>query len=578
MRPLRAYLLALVVGVVLPLFALTVVQAVDSAARQRAAVEAGLVDTSRALATSVEHELLRSIAALNALAASPRLASGDIAGFAEEAREATGRLPWFTVWLADPQGQQLMNLLVPPGGTLPTVAGRAYVAEAIRTGEPSVSDLVLGLVSGKPSVTVVVPRLKNGKITHIVAAALRPHTFNDILASVNQQLRTATASIVGRDFLVIARNRDAERWIGQRAHESYIESLSEAPEGLTRSSTLEGQNVYTAYRRLPLSGWTVGMGVLTSEVEGPLRQALWRAALIGVAALLLASTVAVLLSRRITVPIKTLAAAAEGIASGQRRPVPQGSRITEIAILARALESAADATHERNQLAEQARFITAELEAAEIRERQQIARDLHDDLAQTLAAAQIRLARLQRHADPDVARMAAELDALVGRANRSTRSLAEQLSPPALYELGLVPALEWLAQQFEQDYGLEVEVQDDGRPKPLSIEAASVIFRCVRELLINVAKHAQTQFASVSLAVEGGRDLVIHVLDAGRGIDVTAAGARARSGRLGLRGVGERLTHLGGAFDIAPLPDGGTEATLRVPLQPPGEAGMPPAP
>ncbi|HEU6454633.1 MAG TPA: hypothetical protein VN201_04155, partial [Roseateles sp.] len=74
MRPLRAYLLALVIGVVLPLFALTVVQAVDSAARQRAAVEAGLVDTSRALATSVEHELLRSIAALNALAASPRLA------------------------------------------------------------------------------------------------------------------------------------------------------------------------------------------------------------------------------------------------------------------------------------------------------------------------------------------------------------------------------------------------------------------------------------------------------------------------------------------------------------------------
>jgi len=566
MRPLRAYLLALVASVILPLLVLASLLTLDGAARQRRAMEAGVSQTAQALATSVEHELLRSVAALNVLAASPRLASGDLEVFREEAGAAMAQMPWSTVWVSDAGGRELMNLLAPSGSRLPSVADRSYAREALRTGHWAVSGLIQGRVSGQPNVTLVVPQPPEGKPRYLVGAALHPSAFDDLLASVNQKLRTATASIVGRDYVIIARNRDAARWVGQRAHESYIESLTDAPDGLTKTRTLEGDAVYAAYRRLPHSGWTVGMGVLASEVDEPLRHGLWVTGAVGLAALLVASMLAVMLSRRITRPMETLAATAKGIAVGRHGPVPNGSRIAEIAALAQALQLAAVATAERNQLAEQARCITAELEAAEIRERQQIARDLHDDLAQTLAAALIRLSSLQAHLDPEVARSATELAELVGRADHATRTLAQRLSPPVLYELGLVPALEWLAQQLELDYGLAVQVVDDSEPKALSPEAASIVFRGVRELLINVAKHAQTKTAIVTLCVTERRELLISVVDAGRGIDPSVAAGRIEPGRLGLRGVKERLAHLGGSFEIVALCGGGSKASIRLPL------------
>lgn len=575
MRSLRAYLLALVVGAVVPLVVLTATHVMGSAARERQAIDAGLISTSRALATSVEHELLRSIAALQVLAASPRLASGDIAGFYSEAREAMAQLPWFTVWLAAADGRQVMNLLVPLGAPLPTVADRPYFIEALRSGKPAVSDLIIGRVSKQPNITVAVPRMKNGRVAFVIAAALQPATFNGILASAGEGLETATASVIGRDFVVIARNRDAQRWTGQRANENYISSLTDATEGVIRTATLEGDAVYAAYRRLPDSGWTVGLGVRAAEVEGPSRRALGTSAVLGLAGLLFAGTVAALLSWRISVPIRRLAAVADGIALGRHDAPPLRSNIVEIETLAKALQFAARATLERDELAEQARRITAELEGVEIRERQQIARDLHDDLSQTLSAAQIRLAALRMHADPEVVRSATAISELVGRANESTRSLAEQLSPPVLYELGLVPALEWLAHQLTKDYGLNVEIRDDGRLKPLSMEAASILFRCVRELLINVSKHAGTETACVTLAIENEQDLVVHVLDGGRGIDPSAAFRGIGQARLGLRAVRERLAYLGGVFKIAAVPGGGCDASMRLPLRPPvtGDCG-----
>lgn len=570
MRLLRSYLLTLVVGAVLPLAVLVTVQAVSSAQLQRADMEASLVNTSQTLATAVEHELSRSTAALGVLATSPRLDAGDIAGFYEEARASMSQMPWLTVWLTDGQGHQLMNLLAPLGTPLPDIGDRPHVKQALLTGKPSVSSIIVGRYSSMPNVAVVVPRTLDGKAVYLVGAALWPSTFSDILSPVDQDFRSATASLIGPDFLIVARNRDAARWVGQRAHQDYIDSVTSATEGLSRTTTIEGNAVYAAHRRLHDSGWTVGLGVLASEVESPMRRALWASAAVSLSVLGLAGAVAIVLSRRITQPIKRLAAAAQGIALGHPTELPQptSSRIAEIATLTTALQFVAEATRERDRLVEQARRMAAELEAAEIRERQQIARDLHDDLAQTLSAAMIRLARLQSHPDAEVARIAAELAGLVGRADQSTRSLAAQLSPPVLYELGLVPALEWLAQQLSGDYGLAVEVHDDGEAKPLSDEVASVIFRCVRELLINVAKHAQALEASVTLLVEDGQTLAIHVQDSGRGIESPMGGEGGR----GLLAVKERLAHLGGSFEIRAIEGGGTDAAMRVPLGPAIEA------
>lgn len=216
------------------------------------------------------------------------------------------------------------------------------------------------------------------------------------------------------------------------------------------------------------------------------------------------------------------------------------------------------------QRTEQLRALSADLEVVEDRERRQIARDLHDDLGQILAAARIRLASLCQHGGTDVSDTALQVDALINRANDAIRSLAAQLAPDVLHELGLSPALEWLAEEIEGTFGIKVTVRDDGRPKPLAHEARSILYRAVRELLINVAKHAQTNSATVEAQCRA-EGVVVTVSDPGAGFDLNAMPAGPRR-RLGLISLRERLSHIGGTVDLRSTPGVGTIAVLMAPL------------
>jgi len=216
------------------------------------------------------------------------------------------------------------------------------------------------------------------------------------------------------------------------------------------------------------------------------------------------------------------------------------------------------------QRTEQLRVLTSQLEAAESRERQQIARDLHDDLSQTLAAARIRLSDLCGHERQQVRETAAEVGALIDLANNSIRSLAAQLSPAVLYELGLSPALDWLGEEIEHIFGLKVSVVDDGQPKPLSQETRSILYRAVRELLINVAKHARTGRARVESERRADR-IWIRVVDDGIGYDQAQTEAEANRG-IGLLSVRERLSLIGGTAQVLSTPEAGTVAMLSAPL------------
>jgi PAS domain S-box-containing protein len=213
---------------------------------------------------------------------------------------------------------------------------------------------------------------------------------------------------------------------------------------------------------------------------------------------------------------------------------------------------------------EQLRALVFDLEAAENRERRQISRDLHDDLGQILAAARVRLAGLCSDARDDVRRRAKAVAALVDQANASTRSLAAQLAPAVLYELGLTPALEWLCEEVGRTFGLSVSVRADSRPEPLSQGARSIIYRGVRELVINVAKHAHAENASIEVARVDSQ-VVVRVSDAGVGYDPAALDAMPRRG-LGLVSLRERLAFIGGKLEVQCVPGGGTVAVLSAPL------------
>jgi light-regulated signal transduction histidine kinase (bacteriophytochrome) len=216
------------------------------------------------------------------------------------------------------------------------------------------------------------------------------------------------------------------------------------------------------------------------------------------------------------------------------------------------------------QRTSQLRALAVELEAAEDRERRQIARDLHDDLGQTLAAARIRLAALCGDERTDVRSTALGVGELIDRANDAIRSLAAQLAPDVLHELGISPALEWLGEEVERTFGLRVIVRDDGRPKPLTQDMRSILYRAVRELLINVAKHARTHAATIDAYHQDGR-LVVSVRDEGAGFDVAAVLGGSRRGS-GIVSVRERLALLEGSLEIRSAPGAGTTAVVSLPL------------
>jgi signal transduction histidine kinase len=118
---------------------------------------------------------------------------------------------------------------------------------------------------------------------------------------------------------------------------------------------------------------------------------------------------------------------------------------------------------------------------------------------------------------------------------------------------------------MKKTYGLSVEVSDDGREKPLSQAARAILFRAIRELLINVIRHAGVSKAYVG-AARLGEEIEVTVTDDGNGFDSQAVTARSQSG-FGLTSVRERLSFIGGNVEISSVPGDGTEVILKAPLQ-----------
>lgn len=210
------------------------------------------------------------------------------------------------------------------------------------------------------------------------------------------------------------------------------------------------------------------------------------------------------------------------------------------------------------------RSLAGELAQAEERERRRIAIDLHDGVGQYLAACKLRLSSMldqERKPAPETGKQVMKL---LEQAIQDTRSLTARLSPRILHELGLEAALEWLAQNSRERFGLECSFEHDGRKRVLNDDLRTTLFRAASELLLNTAKHAQARRAWINLGQEGNR-LRLVVADDGIGFDYSEALERRRSG-LGLFSLRERLELLGGRLEVESPQGGGTRATIWIPL------------
>ncbi len=201
-------------------------------------------------------------------------------------------------------------------------------------------------------------------------------------------------------------------------------------------------------------------------------------------------------------------------------------------------------------------------------ERRALARELHDEFGQLLTALQLSLATSARAPAAAFKGRLGDCQSLVWELLSRVRALSAELRPAMLDDLGLVPTLRWFCEQFQERTGLCVTFETTGPAERCTGPIASAAYRIVQEALTNVARHAQTQLASVRVGCDA-QALTVRIEDRGVGFDPAAKLAlRASVGLLGMR---ERATLLGGRLTIDSEPGAGTRLMAVIPAPAPSD-------
>ena len=234
---------------------------------------------------------------------------------------------------------------------------------------------------------------------------------------------------------------------------------------------------------------------------------------------------------------------------------------------------------ERKQLEDSLREQTRQLQAVSRRvlevqeaERRRVAMELHDELGQSLTAIKINLQAQDRFKELAPGELNAENIHLVEAALQQVRHLAQALRPSILDDLGLLPALRSMVEQTTARSGVAVQFYVAAPPSRLAPEVETACFRIVQEALTNIMRHAHAQQVEIDLHLDGDA-LVLSVHDDGCGFDLAAMQKRAQAGgSIGVLGMQERATLIGGQLELQSTPGHGSTVRLRCPLRLRGEA------
>jgi len=217
----------------------------------------------------------------------------------------------------------------------------------------------------------------------------------------------------------------------------------------------------------------------------------------------------------------------------------------------------------------QLKSLTSQLTLTEERERRRLAAELHDRIGQSLVISKIKLEALRKSGRSRKLDKALEdVCNSIGQTIQDTRTLTFDLSSPVLYELGFETAVShWLTEHIQKKHGIKSEFEDDGRPKPLDDDIRVLLFRDVRELLINVVKHARAAKVKVSVRRVDDR-ISVRVEDNGVGFDPkNVASVSTKNGGFGLFSIRHRLEELGCHLQIDSAPGRGCIVTMTAPIK-----------
>jgi signal transduction histidine kinase/CheY-like chemotaxis protein len=313
---------ALVLATIVPAWLATIFFIIHSDEAQRALLDQQTVGTARALMQAVDRELSGTQSALDVLATSPSLVTGDLSRFYEQAHEVLRRVKGTDIVLYGPTGNQLLNTLRPFGSPLPQQGVPRGILQAFETKSPVISDLIVGRVSQRAGIGVTVPVFVDGEVPYVLSIAFYPEHFGEIFKAQNLP-QNWVASIFDSTGTIIARTRLSDQFVGKKGTPLLVERMAGASEGvIERSKTLEGITVLTGFSRSAVSGWAIAIGVPKADTLSALQQSVWLS-ITGAAILLLVCLwFAQLIGRRIARSIEVLATGAVALGEGEAISVP----------------------------------------------------------------------------------------------------------------------------------------------------------------------------------------------------------------------------------------------------------------
>jgi len=211
------------------------------------------------------------------------------------------------------------------------------------------------------------------------------------------------------------------------------------------------------------------------------------------------------------------------------------------------------------------RALAAHLTRALEEERRRIAREIHDELGQSLTALKMDLTSLKKKVDADPDSLQQEINSMLNIVDRTlvtVRTITSELRPGVLDQLGLVAAMEWQLQEFHARSGLTYDAHLDESLPVLPEDIQIALFRIFQELLTNINRHSKAKHITLSLTRKG-QNLTLMVHDDGIGIEPDVISSKVS---LGLIGMQERIQYLGGSFEIHGNPESGTTTIVEIPI------------
>lgn len=594
--------------VILTIFGLLGLSAVQESTRQ--SLDQHLV-IARLVADKVDNEVTSVLEILTRLAGSKELdlEDGDLEPERAllQAVQSQATMHTHRLIVMDNHATVLWSEPLDPAMIGWSMLDRPEIEEALRTQRPTVSNLVLSMPAGAPVVLLTVPiRSREGRIAGLLTGEIEPGQGN--ISEFLQPLRlsgTAHIRIMDRQGFVLA-STDPTGLLKKGDHGPRFAELIEGRQPAMldcrkgcHEATPDPTKEVLAFVPLSTAPWAVAIRQPEAEVLAPSRQLQRQLILVGAVILIGALLIGWFSTEQVVRPLRSLMAAVSAIAAGNLDvPVPNHGT-DEVGRLARAFEEmrirlkdsvqamerlnadleqrVQERTRQLATLYDELRRkeeirtgLLAKLVSAQEDERKRIARELHDEVGQTLTSVIMNIGAVEQSLPDELngskARLAATRD-VAAQALRELRALIFDLRPEVLDDLGLVLAVRGHAKERLEELGIKVQVQVSGLPRRLPPEIEIMVFRMLQEAITNIRRHAQATEVRIGLQRVGSH-LLVTVEDNGVGFDPqTVLQARRDSQRWGMRGMSERIALLNGRFNVYSQPGHGTRLEAEIPLE-----------